>query len=522
MAASAPARGSRTLLGRYRSRSLRHRYSAEEKAAIRETLHIDGDERWRFRFGALLSLSVVIAVMGLSANSSAVVIGAMLVAPLMSPVLALAYAIATGWPRRIFLAFSTVVAASVGCVALSALLAWLLPETPLSSEILARTKPDIRDLLVALAAGAAGAYATLREGNSSLPGVAVAVALVPPLGTVGITLESQDWDLAGGAMLLYATNLAAIVLSGILVMIGSGFVTWRRVTQVGHRVGLGIGITAATVIGVGVPLVDTSLDTLDQLSAARAEAATIAAVEQIVADWLPEEGGIRLRSTDVNLDNKFVVVTLSGEGNPPDDTELAGLLLPVVGEEVEVAINELGLRRPTDAVLGEADQDLTDDLSDLVVEWVRERAATSAGSSFEVTDVKLETSELVVLVAGTETPPPPDEELLDAIAALDDRPLVIAPDPSAIAAVEETPGPEQLAAEVVREWLEPTEGFVVDRVEVGEGDPIPITLDLSGPSRPDDLAALSSDLSDALGGAVALDASLALRVPLEAERANDR
>ena len=113
------------------------------------------------------------------------------------------------------------VLASVGAIALSWFVALFLRDGPLSSEVISRTSPDARDLIVALAAGAAGAYATARPDlSSSLPGVAIAVALVPPLGVVGITLEAGRSDLARGALLLYATNLyvvyALILLMGLV------------------------------------------------------------------------------------------------------------------------------------------------------------------------------------------------------------------------------------------------------------------------------------------------------------------
>ncbi len=157
-------------------------------------------EGWAVRFGVMMALSIVVAVMGLSADSAAVVIGAMLLAPLMTPVMGVAAAVAMALPSLILRPLAYVASATVGGVFGSFVLGAVLSTGPLSAELLSRTSPDVRDLLVALAAGAAGAYAIVRpDVSASLPGVAVAVALVPPLASVGLALEAGRGDLARGA-----------------------------------------------------------------------------------------------------------------------------------------------------------------------------------------------------------------------------------------------------------------------------------------------------------------------------------
>lgn len=205
-------------------------------------------QAWRLRFSVMLALSVVIAVAGLMADSPALVIGAMLVAPLMSPVLGFSVALSMGWPRHMGHTAATVVAASAGSVALAWLLASTLPAggTLLTHELVSRTAPTVLDLLVALAAGAAGAYATVRDdASAALPGVAVAVALVPPLAAAGVTLQLGQTGLAKGAILLYLVNLAAIVLASVIVLLVSGFVPLPRLNQVRRRVVAGTAAVAA-------------------------------------------------------------------------------------------------------------------------------------------------------------------------------------------------------------------------------------------------------------------------------------
>ena len=191
----------------------------------------------------MLALSVVIAVLGLSLDSDAVIIGAMLIAPLMTPVIGTAAALVMGWPRRLAQAALAVLAGSAGAVGISFALVSVLPagSQVLTPAVLSRTSPDLRDLAVALAAGAAGAYATAREDvSAALPGVAVAVALVPPLAASGFTLAIGREDLAAGALLLFAANLVAIVLIGSVVLLASGFVPPGRRKAVSGRIRIGV------------------------------------------------------------------------------------------------------------------------------------------------------------------------------------------------------------------------------------------------------------------------------------------
>jgi uncharacterized membrane protein len=130
--------------GHQRRAAKRGTYAPEERRRVLRLLFAESDDRWRFRFGFLLSLSVAIAVMGLSLDSSAVVIGAMLIAPLMTPVMGTAAAVAMGWSRRLAVAAATVVLASAGSVGLAWLLASVLPQGELTREMLTRTSPDAR------------------------------------------------------------------------------------------------------------------------------------------------------------------------------------------------------------------------------------------------------------------------------------------------------------------------------------------------------------------------------------------
>jgi uncharacterized hydrophobic protein (TIGR00271 family) len=171
--------------------------------------------------------SAGIAALGLVLNSPAVIIGAMLISPLMGPIMAAGLALAAG---DLYLAAKAVVnlAASISmAIAFSAFIVWLLPFHSVTGEILARTNPTLLDLGVALLSGLAGSVAVCRvgggDGVTTLPGVAVAVALMPPLCTIGFGLGSgANLRIMGGAGLLFLTNLVAIVACAFVVFLLTG------------------------------------------------------------------------------------------------------------------------------------------------------------------------------------------------------------------------------------------------------------------------------------------------------------
>jgi len=209
------------------------------------------------RFVSLMMLSTAIAVFGILGDSTAVVIGAMLVAPLMFPVLGGAAAIVMGWPRRIVSRALLVAAGSLLAVLLAAAISFLIPgrATPLPAELMARTSPNLLDLGIALAAGAAGAYGQVRRHASDvLTGVAVAVALVPPLAVVGITLQLTEWQLALGSTLLFLANVVGIVIAASATFLAAGFVPGRNPLKGHTQILRGVSWAAIATIIVVLPM----------------------------------------------------------------------------------------------------------------------------------------------------------------------------------------------------------------------------------------------------------------------------
>ncbi|QNJ07003.1 conserved hypothetical protein (DUF389) [Synechococcus sp. MEDNS5] len=161
----------------------------------------------------------LIATLGLLANSAAVVIGAMVVAPWIMPLRAAAFAILLGEVQLLGRSLRTLMVGVVSTTLLSLVLGSLADLPRFGTEVLTRTTPNLLDLGIALVAGGLATYAKLRsDAVSSLAGTAIAVALVPPVCVMGLLLSQQQWTDAAGAGLLFATNLLGILTGGLVLM----------------------------------------------------------------------------------------------------------------------------------------------------------------------------------------------------------------------------------------------------------------------------------------------------------------
>lgn len=202
---------------------LEHLLAVNQDAKPRIYLQIfDAAEIFSLNYILELLLSAGIATLGLVLDSPAVVIGAMLISPLMGPILASGLALAAADLYLGLKSLINIVLSSIAAILFAAVLVWLLPFHSPTHEVLARTHPNLLDLGVALFSGLAGSIVVFRGGGgggvTALPGVAIAVALMPPLCTVGFGVGSGfGWSIITGAGLLFLTNLAAIMTSAFLV-----------------------------------------------------------------------------------------------------------------------------------------------------------------------------------------------------------------------------------------------------------------------------------------------------------------
>lgn len=177
----------------------------------REVVERVADEaRWSAHFAFMTMMSAGIAVLGLLLSSPAVVIGAMLISPLMGPIIGFGFGIALFDFAEIRRTTLTVAAGTVMAVLFCALIVALSPLQSVTDEIAARTRPNLFDLMVAVFSGLAGTYAMIRGRQGAIVGVAIAVAVMPPLAVMGFGIATFNWTVFWGSSLLFFTNLMAI------------------------------------------------------------------------------------------------------------------------------------------------------------------------------------------------------------------------------------------------------------------------------------------------------------------------
>lgn len=196
------------------------------------------------RFYIMVVISTLIASIGLLTNSTAVIIGAMLVAPLMTPIFGITLGLLLGRPDLLGYALRAEIMGVLLAVSIALLFGFLPLQMQVTPEMMARTHPNLLDLLVAIFAGLAGSYALVDERLSpSLPGVAIATAIVPPLANTGLCLSVGSYDGASGSFLLFLANFVSILLVAAVVFISAGMVPrlkWGISQQFARRFGLAI------------------------------------------------------------------------------------------------------------------------------------------------------------------------------------------------------------------------------------------------------------------------------------------
>ncbi len=370
----------------------RRRMHAHERLAALESVMLRATDGRRWGYVLMLALAGVIATVGLLQDSTAVVIGAMLIAPLMTPILGTAASIVMGWGRRLFRSALVVVASSMATVAVGWLITRLTPalSVTLPNEVIARTSPDVRDLIIAVAAGAAGAYATVRRDVAgALPGVAVAVALVPPLATVGVLLARDQPALAAGAALLFLTNLVGIVTAAIVVFIAAGLVPMTRLRAMRHAVAAGTIAAVLATLTLGVFLTT-------RLTATAAEARRLQTATRAVTTWLGD-------STDqlgrIDLIGTQVRVGVTGPIAPPSSATLAAALEAALGEHLDVTVLWSPLEART--ALPSAPSVSISALRHLVTQWLLD---TVPDGNLQVTRIALQDDLVQISVSGTRAP----------------------------------------------------------------------------------------------------------------------
>ena len=302
---------------------------------IEDDLYLDiGARRAKStKFWVQLVLASVIAAGGVIGDSTPAVIGAMIIAPLGTPIYGLALAAVAGERREIRRSLALL----VGGIAVNILIGMLIGlvtvnrmPIAVNPQILGRTAPTLLDLTVAVAVGIAGSFALSRRDVADiLAGVAIAISLVPVLAVVGITLGAGEFSLALGAFLLFLTNAAAILIAGAIVFKAAGYAREAedRDERAGRRARIAIIVLVVVLL---VPLLASSGQILlYELYSRHAETVT--------TQWL---SGTDWKLETVDQSSNAIVITVIGPGEAPPIAELKTALREKIPSYIPVSIIE--------------------------------------------------------------------------------------------------------------------------------------------------------------------------------------
>jgi uncharacterized hydrophobic protein (TIGR00271 family) len=282
------------------------------------------------RYLFMLAMSAAIAILGLLLSSPAVVIGAMLLSPLMDPIIGFGFALAIGdydWMKQ---AGRTLLVGIVLGALLCALIVLMSPLQTVTSEIAARTHPNLFDLLVALFSAMAGAYAMIRGREGTIVGVAIATALMPPLAVVGFGLATVNWTVFSGALLLFFTNLMTIALTAAVMARLYGF-----------RTSLSPKHTVLQNVLIGVALAALAVPLTLALWRVAREANETRMINGAVGDTFGQ--GARVSQIDIDFRTHPIQVTatvLTPKLRPDAERETARSLQRALGQPVQVKITQ--------------------------------------------------------------------------------------------------------------------------------------------------------------------------------------
>jgi uncharacterized hydrophobic protein (TIGR00271 family) len=279
-------------------------------------------------FFVRIFFSCVMAALGLLLGSPAIVIGAMLVGPLMTPIMAFSVGLITGNLRVIRFSTETILKGVALVVIISASIGVLSPLKEVTHEMAATSQPNLLDLAVALVAGMAGAYALARKDvSAALPGVAVAAALTPPLATVGLSLAMGEIRVAGGAFLLFVTNIIAISLAAgiVFLLLGirprdGGADTRKRLRQ---RLAASLLLLAIVAVPLGIIMANIVQDT------AREQA-----VRDTIGRQLATEES-RLVTLEIEQQQEQFLIVATIRSSQPFDAETIDRLAEMLSDRLE-------------------------------------------------------------------------------------------------------------------------------------------------------------------------------------------
>ena len=336
-------------------------------SAIKADISIKGATAW------ILICSIFVCSIGLNADSTAVVIGAMLISPLMGPILGVGLSLATNdidTLKKSMINLGTMIVLSLLTAALCFL---ILPLYEENSELFARTKPDIRDVLIAFFGGLALIIARTKKGTIAtvIFGVAIATALMPPLCTAGYGLSQGNWDYFKGAMYLFAINTLFIALATFFVL---KFLRLPMLTYTNSRKRRNIARIVATIAFA------LTLHAIWSFYEVLQESRYTSDYENFKKNEINNNASLWLQRDEIDMDSKTITLTFNGDVS---DATKSDLLNELSGyqylKEFTLSING-NSNRSTDKIL---------DLYDIALDKIEARDATIETLSFRIDSLKL-------------------------------------------------------------------------------------------------------------------------------------
>jgi len=253
----------------------------------------------------LLNFAALISLAGLLTNSTPVIIGAMLISPLMGPILCSGLALTLADVSLAIKSGKNLSLSIVVSILLAVIATWFSPLKDATPEILARVNPNLMDLLIAVFSGLAGTLALTsgKPGSTIIPGVAIATAVMPPLATVGYGLSTRQWSIASGAFMLFATNLVSIIISSSVVFMFVGFRPRQELDTEKHHV-----LVRYRMIGALAVLLLISIPLFRTLIRAGQQSQLRSTIESTFKATIDPTDNAELPTFDFTLDHDLITV----------------------------------------------------------------------------------------------------------------------------------------------------------------------------------------------------------------------
>lgn len=346
-------------------------------------------------FAFMTSMSAGIAILGLLLSSPAVVIGAMLLSPLMGPIMGVGFAVAVGDSAWLKESAKAILLGTIISILFAALVVTMSPIQTVTAEIAARTRPNLFDLAVALFSALAGAYAMIRGKMGTIVGVAIATALMPPLAVVGFGLATFNWSVFGGSLLLFFTNLMtiAITATGMARLYGFRSDLSERQSQVQ------VAIMTIVFVALAIPLGFS----LKQI-------AWEANVSRSANGYIKDQFGNRASVSKIEIDFDADPIVVNATVFTPKilvgaDEQSTRVISRTLGRLIDVKITQFKVDSEADAQSAElaaARAQAQAQQAEIQVNQLRENLALIAGVSMD--DVTLDTSKRRAMVVAKPLP----------------------------------------------------------------------------------------------------------------------